>query len=248
MRTQLTLAPLLFLALAACDGERSVSISTTSDDKPKGVLRVVDALQCPEVQGQLTRKGTAAEGGTVCRYVGPRGAEVELRLVKLDGRDVGTALGVFETDLRKTLPRAAAADAATAVADASGDQASVSAPGIRIEAEGDRADVRIGSFRIQANDGDAAVKAGEPGAESVSVQAGTDGAEVRVRVQGEATRATWLLTDTRDEAVTGWRLVGYEARGPVGGPLVVALVHSKDENRDEAFDDAVDLVSLNVGD
>jgi hypothetical protein len=45
----------------------------------------------------------------------------------------------------------------------------------------------------------------------------------------------------------GWRLVGYEARGPQGGPIVVATVRAKDRNNDGVFDDAKDLVSLNVG-
>ena len=43
------------------------------------------------------------------------------------------------------------------------------------------------------------------------------------------------------------RVVGYEARGPVGGPLVVATVRSRDRNRERAFEDAKDLVALNAG-
>jgi len=42
-------------------------------------------------------------------------------------------------------------------------------------------------------------------------------------------------------------MVGFEARGPVGGPLVIATVRSKDTNRGRAFEDARDLVTLNVG-
>ena len=42
-------------------------------------------------------------------------------------------------------------------------------------------------------------------------------------------------------------MVGYEARGPVGGPIVVATVRSKDRERDPVFEDARELVELNVG-
>jgi hypothetical protein len=42
----------------------------------KGVLKVVDALQCPQTMGSLTRKGSARTAATVCTYVGPKGAEV----------------------------------------------------------------------------------------------------------------------------------------------------------------------------
>jgi hypothetical protein len=55
-----------------------------------------------------------------------------------------------------------------------------------------------------------------------------------------------MLTDNR-ASESGWRLVGYEARGPVGGPLVIATVRSRDRNRERAFEDARDLVALNAG-
>jgi hypothetical protein len=42
-------------------------------------------------------------------------------------------------------------------------------------------------------------------------------------------------------------MVGYEARGPVGGPLVVATIRSRDANRDRVMEDARALVRLNVG-
>ena len=64
--------------------------------------------------------------------------------------------------------------------------------------------------------------------------------------RGAATRASWILTDDR-ETDSGWRMVGFEARGPAGGPLVVATVRSKDASRGRAFEDAEDLVKLNVG-
>lgn len=253
MRLRPSLLPLLAivgLGLAACDGERSVSISTgTSSDKPRGVLKVVETLQCPGTQGQLTRKGAVTDGGTVCSYVGPRGASVELRLVAVKG-DPTTVLEGLEAELRRDVAGGPTGEGPQVAVNADGDRASVRLPGISVEAEGEKADVRIGGFRIEAKDDspDATATATSGGGDdSVSVRADAGGAEVRVRAQGDATRAKWILTDG-DDAATGWRLVGYEARGPQGGPLVVALIRSKDDDKEAAFADAEALVSLNVGD
>jgi hypothetical protein len=281
-------------ALAACDGDSSVRIesSHSEDTDARGVLKVIDTLQCPQTQGSLTRKGSASAGGTVCTYVGPKGAEVSLHLVPLNGQTPATVLKTFEQRLSGDLPRAvqqlqsaeaearkaaidaraageaartaaetaqeaaqeAAADAERAsvrapgvAIDTRGDDASVRLPGMRIETRGDRASVSIGGFHIDASDGDGSVNIeSSGGGDNVSVQAHQDSAEVRASAAGDATRASWLLTDNR-ASESGWRLVGYEARGPVGGPLVVATVRSKDHNRGRVMEDARDLVALNVG-
>ena len=67
-----------------------------------------------------------------------------------------------------------------------------------------------------------------------------------VVASGDATRASWILADNR-ASPGGWHRVGYEARGPVGGPLVVVTIRSRDRNGDRVFEDAKDLVTLNVG-
>ncbi len=279
-------------ALAACD-DRGVRITTTrSGDDAKGVLKVVDALQCPETMGSLTRKGSAQSDGTVCTYTGPRGAEVTLNLVKVGDEPVETILARFERLLTTDMPRTAAqigkadadaaradadaaraeADAARAEADAAragadaaspdsahisapgmkidaqGDRARVSLPGIHVDADGDKANVRIGGLTIRAN-GDEANISSSPGSsahDAVSIQARDNAAEIRTRAPGETTRQTYLLTDNTPSAA-GWRLVGYEARGPRGGPIVVATVRARERNSDGVFDDAKDLVTLNVG-
>lgn len=284
--------------MSACDGDNSVRISSSRSENTdaKGVLKVVDALQCPQTMGSLTRKGSAQANGTVCTYVGPKGTEVSLHLVALDNETPTDALKAFEARLSGDLPAAvarlkasaeaetariqaadvasAAADTASADADqaavqadgagasadrasvrgpgmaidANGDDATVSLPGMRIETKGDQASVRIGGFHIDANDstGSARVRGTGGHGESVSVNAQDDAAEIRTSAGGEATRTTWVLTDNRDSE-SGWRLVGYEARGPIGGPLVVATVRSRDSNRGRAFNDAKALVTLNVG-
>ncbi|MDP1777924.1 MAG: methyltransferase type 11, partial [Brevundimonas sp.] len=132
--------------------------------------------------------------------------------------------------------------------EANGDDATVRLPGMRIETRGDKASVRIGGFHIDADDSDgsARVSGSSPAGDNVSITAQDDAAEIRANAAGGGTRASWILTDNR-VSDSGWRLVGYEARGPVGGPLVVATVRSRDRNRDRAFEDAKDLVALNAG-
>jgi hypothetical protein len=261
-------------ALAACDGSNSVRISSTRsvDGGPEGVLKVVETLQCPQTMGSLTRQGSASAAGTVCTYVGPKGAEASLHLVPLDGDTPANILKAFEQRLSGDMPRtvrqlqepetvagaeatagAASADRASVRApgvavEAQGDEATVSLPGVRIETRGDKASVRIGGFHIDADDssGSARISGSGGDGENVSINARNDAAEIRTSAGGGATRSSWILTDNRPSE-RGWRLVGYEARGPVGGPLVVATVRSRDTDRGRAFEDARDLVALNVG-
>ena len=283
-------------ALAACGEGVRISSTRSENTDEKGVLKVVETLQCPQTMGSLTRKGSASAGGTVCTYVGPKGAEVTLQLVALDGKTPADVLKTFEQRLSADLPRAMAAisaaeaagqadaaavqaDAAGAAADtaqraadtaqaaadqaAGGDRASVRAPGVAVDANnddatvrlpgmsietrGDKASVRIGGFHIDADDSNGSARVSASGRDGdVTINAQDDAAEIRAAASGEATRASWMLTDNRGSEA-GWRLVGYEARGPVGGPLVIATVRSRDRNRERAFEDARDLVALNAG-
>lgn len=266
-------------ALTGCDDGGGVRISSRTTGDDAGVMKVVDALQCPDTLGGLVRKGSASGDGLVCNYTGPRGAEVSLHLVRLDGQSVDEVLSGFETRLAADLPEAAArvnaetargdaeaakadaeaarADAEAARADAEStasvtapgvrieardEKASVRLPGIRIEADGDNAKVQIGGMKIDANDGQGT----QTRTASVSVNSNEQATEVRAVTPGEAIRAHYILTDG-DPRPGGWALVGYEARGPRGGPIVVATVRAKERNRDRIFDDARDLVTLNVG-
>ena len=285
--------------IAACDDGVRIS-STRSSTEAKGVLKVIDALQCPDTLGSLTRKGSAQADGTVCTYAGPRGAEVSLHLVQLGDAPIDTVLKRFETLLSDSMPRtvaqlaaaaaqsdaevaradaeAAQADAEAARADATaqaasteaassgdsahisapgmqidaeGDRARVSLPGIQVDADGDKANVRIGGFTIRADDSQARISGtgrapGSSTEEAVSIHAVDNAAEFRSSAPGEATRQTWRLNDN-SPSDAGWRMVGYEARGPRGGPIVVATVRVRERRSDDVFEDAKDLVALNVG-
>lgn len=289
----------LALMTAACDNAGTVRITSTSSGKEAGVLKVVDALQCPQTQGVLTRKGSARADGTTCVYSGPRGSEVTLHLVSLNGGSVQDALKGFENRLSADLPEAlaearanedraraeavraeanaaraeadaerAGADAeraaakAEAAADAAADSAHISAPGMRIDAEGDkatvrlpgmhidadgdRANIRIGGLTIRADDKNSQVNVRSK-EDVVSIDAHDNTARIRTSTPGEAVRATFLMTADQS-STTGWRVVGYEARGPSGGPIVVATVRGKDRNENRVFEAAKALVTLNVGD
>lgn len=289
----------LALLTAACDDggvSSKVRITTTSSDADgKGVLKVVDTLQCPQTQGVLTRKGSAQADGATCVYSGPRGAEVTLHLVPLNGVSSQDALKAFEDRLSASLPEALAqaragearneaeaaradaeaaradAEAARAQADAAraeahgapsstaqvsvpdvhiqaqDDKATVRLPGMRIDADGDRANIKIGGITIRADDKSSQVKV-RSNDNAVSIDAHDGAARIHTRAPGQAVRATFLMTSNSADPETGWRMVGYEARGPVGGPIVVAAIRAKDRNENRVMDAARALVTLNVGD
>ena len=262
---------LICLALAAglsgCDGENSVRITTTSsgDSQDAGVLKVIDTLQCPDSLGVLTRKGLAAAGGANCVYGGPKGSDVVLHLVRLNGRSVDDVLRDFETRVSADLPQTSARlapsppaeQATTAAANGEetasvqapgvniqtrGEDASVRLPGLRIETQGDNASVRIGGINIQSKDGQNT----RTETSTVSVESNNESSRVRTRAPGAATRMTYILSDDQP-ALAGWRRVGFEARGPAGGPIVVAVARSKDRGDGSVFEDARELVTVNVG-
>ncbi|QBX38688.1 methyltransferase type 11 [Brevundimonas sp. S30B] len=286
------------LGLGACDGDGVRISSTTTRTDDGGPLKVVDALQCPQTLDVLTRKGSASADGASCTYAGPRGSEVTLHLVKLNGASPDTVLREFETRLSGDMPAAAAkidsenaraqaaaaradADAARADADAAREDAraaaleiqaddatgtasvrgpgmdiradkenaSVRLPGLRIETQGDTASVRIGGLNITSNDGKGTTEIRSSSSTSgpgVSVNARDNVAEVRTIAGGEATRATYVLSDSRAQP-GGWGVVGYEARGPAGGPLVIATVRARERKTDGVFEAARALVTLNTG-
>lgn len=252
MRPFLVLTPALVgLALSACDGEPTVRITTREETASSGQpIRAVENLNCPEHQGELIRTSTAADGLS-CIYAGPRGAEVVLSLVALaEGQSAMDALSPTEDALRGLMP--GVADRATGGEDgegamvsiqSEGDQTSVRLPGLNIETDGDSSSVNIGGIRIRGRGSDGESR---DSGETVSVNARDDAAEIRAMTIQDSIRATYILVDEA-ASEAGWRRVGYEARGPSSGPLVVAVVHSKEHNEGELFDDAEALVTLNVG-
>lgn len=228
------------LALAACDHPDAAR------QREARALKVVSKLDCPETQGHLKRVGVAADGLS-CDYAAD-GVEVTLKLVKLDG-DAARALTPIEAELRALMPGAAPGVAAVAATDgATGkDDVDINLPGVSIKTAGESARISVG------------------GADGPQINANDDGAEIRVQrnvtidgknVERESRRrsrrddgvyARFILAS--DKATGGWAVVGYEARGPQGGPLVVGVLKAKRRQSDDGdtFEDINDLVRQNVG-
>lgn len=251
------------LALSACDSSSNVRINTSSNTDSGSVLKVIDALQCPTDQGVLTRRGTATDGGQTCIYAGPRGSEVKLHLVPLNGQSADTALKQFQDDLGlsahiptvEVASTQAASDAAPGdrasvrmpglAVDAEGDRATVSLPGMKIEADGDRANIRIGGLVIRADDTGSEITTSD-GERQAVIKASDAGAEIRTDSKNSV-RAT-MMNVVANPGASGWRVVGYEARGPSSGPIVVVTYRSRDRDPDDMIEAAKALVALNVGD
>jgi hypothetical protein len=276
MRHLPLLAAASLIALAACSPKVEVA---HRDHKPYGKhepLRAISRLDCPDRQGELTRVSAAADG-QACVYAG-QNAEVTLKLVALNGGDAEAAQAPIETDLKTLMPAIKSPPTPpTPGGKPRGDSARISLPGIRIDAHDKGADIKIGGLTINANDDTAEVKVAKNvtvrdgqttrkvserasgGAANVSVKSSNDeegdvdihatddGAQIRQRRRGDGVRATLILAS--DKAASGYRVVGYEARGPKGGPLAVAVVKAKgrDGSDHDIFEDMKTLVRHNVG-
>jgi hypothetical protein len=258
-----SLAALAAGSLAACSPKVEVKHNERASTGKNTSLRAISKLDCPDRQGELTRVSAAADGQS-CVYAG-QNAEVTLSLVALNGGDAEAALAPIEADLKTLMPAMKAPPTPTPPGGKPrGESAKISLPGVKIDAHDKGADIRIGGLTINANDGSAEVKVAKNVTErgnssNVSVKASNDeegdteihatddGAQIRQRKGGDGVRATLILAS--DKATSGYRVVGYEARGPKGGPLAVAVVKAKgrDGSDHDIFEDMKTLVRHNVG-
>ncbi|MDR6625724.1 hypothetical protein [Caulobacter segnis] len=228
-------------------------------------LRVIDRLDCPEKQGALRRVSVAADGQS-CVYQSPI-ASVDLRLVRFTGGDAEAALSPIEAELKGVMPPPPPTPKPPHDAKGEKNHASIHLPGVSIDAHGDSADIRIGHLTINSDGGAAEVKVNknvsgksdegkglvnitadeEHGDGNVAIRASDGGAEIRAKKGGDDVRSTLILAN--DKAPKGFRLAGYEARGPKGGPLAVAVVKAKTRDTDDhdLFKDMKALVRHNVG-
>lgn len=208
------------LALTACH----VSVGKHGRD---GATRVVARLTCPERQGDLLRSAVAADGRT-CSYTAPSGGEVTLRLVSLAAGGPEPTLAPIEADLRAVVPPPAPRPPTPPQppAVAGREDVDIDLPFFRVRTRGENAQVEMPGISVDARDDDAQVNVNGRHGERVRVNARGGASEVRVNRNGRDLRSTYLLT--REEPTgDGWRLAGYQARGPRTGPLVVATVRSR---------------------
>lgn len=241
------------LALAACTPPRP-------HHHPDAALKTISSLDCPDTQGELTLKDRAGDGKS-CRYADDSGGEVTLQLIDLAGGDAKAALAPIEAQLKAEMPAAAAGKAGGAAGNdndrvdidlpgihihANGkDDAKVDAGGVAINAQGQDGTVRVGKS-VTVNNGGAVIAQTGPGGAGVSINAQDNGAEIRVNEPGSGVRLFFLRAGDQP-GPHGYRMVGYEARGPAGGPLAVASMKTKSDDHDNLKDDARDLLRRNVG-
>jgi hypothetical protein len=223
---------------------------------PKSELKTVTSLNCPESQSDLTRKSVAADGRS-CQYVDSSGDPVTLQLVSLGDGDVSAALAPLESTLRAELPAASDTDKdgdQDSKADSTGkssdkDRVDIDLPGIHIHANGEgngNGDhVQIGKS-VTIADGKTVVAQSRSGGAGVTVNAHDNGAEIHVNEPGGGIRQSFILA-SETAGPNGYKLASYEARGPAGGPIVVASILSKTNEHDQLRHDLSDLLKLNVG-
>lgn len=225
-RLLLLLAGVATLGLAACDHPDA------KRQRAARALKVVSKLDCPERQGELKRT-TAASDGLSCAYAAD-GTEVTLRLVTLTGGDPAAALAPIEAELKALLP-----DVKTTPPAGASEDVDIKLPGVSIQAGDQGAKIRAPGVEVNAVDGGGAeVRASR----NLTVTTSDDGKD-RSR---DGISARYILAS--DAATGDWKAVGYDARGPIGGPLVVGVVKVQKEGRhNDVFEDVSDLIRHNVG-
>ncbi len=250
--TALASAPVLLLAAAT-------SGCHPPHPHAKASPRAISTLDCPESEGDLTRKSVAADGKS-CVYGGDDGGQVTLRLVSLDGGDLRAALAPIEAELKTEVPVVTTAEGAKSPGaaarghDGDKDRVDINLPGIHIHAHGDGgADIDTGGVHVRARDsgghdhGGAVVQVGDGKGAGVNINADDHGAQIRIDESGAGLRADYILA-SETAGPHGFRSAAYLARGPAGGPVAVAVLLSKsDDGDDDMRHDVKALLRRNVG-
>ncbi len=128
------------------------------------------------------------------------------------------------------------------------DHVAINLPGLHIDAGDDGAKVHAFGQNIVADDKGATVNGAFNGVKT-SIEANDGGAEIRSGFVGrQAVDLTYIVASDAP-GPSGAHAAAYVARGPVGGPLVVASGSLKEGDRHvgkDRFDDLRELVDRNV--
>ncbi len=236
------------LALGAC--HPLVRVHHTGGYHSSGPITVVDKLDCPDTEGALTRTAMGADGQS-CAYKGPDDESVTLtRVVLVGGQSPQAALASTETALQGLIKRGAGNGLVNVTSDETPggkDKDNVDMPGIHIHSDGGKSQVKIFGVTIDADDdhNKATVHAGS-GDKQASVNADDHGATIRANDSSNGNTETVFILAGDPATPDGYHAVGYIARGPSGGPLVVAQFKSKHEHHHDHHDDLDDLISRNA--
>ena len=243
------------VSLSACypwHHHHHASVNITSGDDAwtphgDGVVTVAQTLDCPQEEGGLTRVSAASDGKS-CTYTRDGDEDVTLSLLPLNGAPPRTALAPMETTMAGLVSVSIANSPISVEANDNGpgaDKAKIDMPGFHIDANGDKAKISIMGVKIDADGKNAVVHTGVGGGEA-TVHAGPGGAEIRAgKVGVNSANLVYVLAGDHP-GPSGYRAVGYIARGPVAGPLVVGEFKSKAENHGRHDNDLEHLIDLNV--
>jgi hypothetical protein len=242
-----------------------------------GFMQVAAKLDCPVHSHDLTRASVAADGAS-CTYDGPNEETVSLRLQPLAGATPEAVLAKWEGQLKSDAgpgsftpssepttadrldPHAKDGDAGDARHNEVDDKdnsdkdaadhgrTKIDLPGVHISTDGDKADVSLPGLSIHANGDNAQVKAGLWG-HSASIAGNNGGAMIRIGRADKSGVDAMMMLVSDAPGPTGYRTVGYVAKGPPTGPLVIATFKSKSydhHDHNDAGDGVKKLVNLNV--
>lgn len=217
------------LSLVAVAAAASVAGLAHAGVRPDGPpLRAPAKLDCPAETGDLTRTAQSPDGQW-CDYAGRRGEIVRLRLAPLNGQTPSAALAPTRAQLHALVPVYRNAMPAS-YGDGPGSRADVDVPFVHVHANGDKADVRLfGIFHIVGHDHDHDLDS-DGGRKHTAVRAGLRGAEVVADEVGSSNASLVYVLAGNHRYASGYRAVGYIAKGPVTGPLVVAEFRSPVNN------------------
>ncbi len=127
------------------------------------------------------------------------------------------------------------------------DRAKVDVPFVHVDADDEKAHVKVLGVTIDADNNNANVHTNW-GSKSTVIKAGPQGAEIRATdTRRGAADMLFILAGDR-AGPSGYRSVGYVARGPSSGPLVVATFKSRANHQHHDFHehDVDELVKLNL--
>jgi len=243
-------AALSALGLSACHLHHHVWTSAGGESWDSGhdtPVTVADQLTCPQTQGGLERTAVTPDGQS-CSYRRDNGEQVTLVRLPLNGQSPRGALAPIETALSgDVVARPGPADVAINTAnDGNGDdKAKIDLPGIHIDANGDKAKVSVFGVTVNADGDKADVHAGS-GPNSATVHAGPGGAEVRAGSVGTHAVNLFYVLAGDTAGPEGYHAVGYLARGPVAGPLVVGEFKSKADSQNHSDHDFEALIDMNL--
>jgi hypothetical protein len=178
----------------------------------------VAALDCPAREGALTRVAQAPDGRS-CDYQGEAGETVRLKLVPLEGRSASEAMAPTKAELHALVPVYARSVPAVD-SDQPGDRADIDLPFFHVHTVGDRTDVKMFGVKIRSEGENADVNVGH-GHRRAVVHAGREGAEVSAEDVGRTNTSLVYVLAADKRAPSGYWTVGYVAKGPAAGPLVV---------------------------